>query len=1084
MRRILLAFAVAIVTLWGCNDSPTDEVVVTDVVVSPATLTLNAGQSQRLEAKILPQDATAQIAWSSSNESVAIVNSNGVVKGIKSGKATIIASAGKVSGACSVEVVNKATSIELSEESLHFSAVEQERELMATVFPENADNVSIKWSTSDPSVVSVKGSITNKFIGIVTSVGIGEATITATCGDPEATCSVTVSIDTASIQITPTKLTFDTLGDTSQLKVKANPEGAVIDEDNVVWRSENDDIATVTDSGLVTSVGNGETVITATYGDLETTCHVTVAVVATRIELSHETLAFLDLNQSVQLTATVYPSETFDKTITWESSNRGVVEVSDTGLVTSIGDGEAEITARCGNVTATCCVLVGDAIVQISPSKLSFSSLGAQKQLSLNVYIEDDTFDPNSVVWRSSNEGVVTVTDSGLATSIGNGEATITAEYKELKATCRVTVAVAATSIELSQTVLTFISYQTSAQLTANVYPSETADKSITWKSSDTSVANVSDTGLVTAVGNGEAIITATCGNVHATCNVKVVKTTLQLSPSNLSFSTLGAQEQLTLNVYPANAPVDLSGVEWHSSNDSVATVSSSGLVTSRDNGTATITATYNELSATCSVDVFVKVSRIELSHNSIKFTSAGESVQLTANIQPSEVADLSIAWKSLDPSVANVSDTGLVTAVSNGKTIITATCGGVQALCHVFVSIRTVEIEGDRATCLLSGVDSIELAQIIEEIHAAGVKKISIYGDYNAIDLSRLDLLNNVGIVFEELDLSGVINWPIVDGVPTLPDRAFRSVELFEHIILPDEIRVIGEYAFSQCGDYFKKITARGVTTIDRYAFYLCYLLEEVDMPNVTTISTEAFSDCASLAEVNMTNVQTIGQKAFYRCSALAEVNMPEATSIGDQAFYQSGITKAYFPKVESLNTAVFSWSRSLKEVDMPSCTTIGSTTPSGTRWVGPFNGCTALNKVNMPSLTFVGDYSFTGCSSLTSIELPEVVELGCNVFGDCTMLTDVVLPKARLIMYYPFNGCRNLTNLVLTTSDSLEFLWNYEYVNGEWIIWDNVRVVYGGLDNTNLTIHSRWANEVTYDVMGKPVWRYETWKSITFVD
>ena len=136
------------------------------------------------------------------------------------------------------------------------------------------------------------------------------------------------------------------------------------------------------------------------------------------------------------------------------------------------------------------------------------------------------------------------------------------------------------------------------------------------------------------------------------------------------------------------------------------------------------------------------------------------------------------------------------------------------------------------------------------------------------------------------------------------------------------------------------------------------------------------------------------------------------------------------------------------------------------------------------MPSLTFVGDYSFTGCSSLKSIELPEVVELGCNVFGDCTMLTDVILPKARLIMYYPFNGCRNLTNLVLTTSDSLEFLWNYEYVNGEWIIWDNVRVVYGGLDNTNLTIHSRWANEVTYDVMGKPVWRYETWKSITFVD
>ena len=172
--------------------------------------------------------------------------------------------------------------------------------------------------------------------------------------------------------------------------------------------------------------------------------------------------------------------------------------------------------------------------------------------------------------------------------------------------------AIPATGITLSQSVLSFNAVNQSATLTATVTPANATIKSVTWTSSNTNVATVNSTGVVTAIADGTATITATTSdgtNLSATCAVtvgtSVPATGITLSQSAVSFTAANQTATLTATVTPANATNK--SVTWTSSNTNVATVSSTGVVTAIADGTATITATTSDgtnLSASCAVTV------------------------------------------------------------------------------------------------------------------------------------------------------------------------------------------------------------------------------------------------------------------------------------------------------------------------------------------------------------------------------------------------------------------------------------------------------------------------------------------------
>ncbi len=242
---------------------------------------------------------------------------------------------------------------------------------------------------------------------------------------------------------------------------------------------------------------------------------------------------------------------------------------------------------------------------------------------------------------------------------------------------------IAVTSVELDKTELTLKPEET-ATLVATVKPNNATDKTVTWSSSDTSIASVDANGKVTAIKDGSATITATAGEKKAECKVTVC---IPVSSVDLNKTTLemkaGDAETLVATVKPDNASDKT--VTWSSSDASIASVDANGKVTAIKDGSATITATAGEKKAECKVTVYIPVSSVELNKTTLEMKT-GDAETLVATVKPDNASDKTVTWSSSDASIASVDANGKVTAIKDGSAIITAQAGGKSATCSVTV--------------------------------------------------------------------------------------------------------------------------------------------------------------------------------------------------------------------------------------------------------------------------------------------------------------------------------------------------------------------------------------------------------------
>lgn len=276
----------------------------------------------------------------------------------------------------------------------------------------------------------------------------------------------------------------------------------------------------------------------------------------------------------------------------------------------------------------------------------------------------------NYIIWSSSDESVAKVSEAGLVTAMSPGKATIIASSENLAANCNVEVLpISVKRVELNATSVS-LNPTEEFQLTATVKPDNAADKTVTWKSSDESVATVSETGLISAHSVGSAIITAQNGNVTGYCVVVVLPKHVTLDEKEITLE-IGSTKQLTATVLPENFANKT--VIWESSNPAVAEVSENGEVTALTSGVAVITATCGEGSAFCIVTV-PEIEDATTMTLSIKL-GVSKTLQLAAIISPEDAAG-EVVWTSSNPEVADVSKDGVVSAKANGATVITATYG------------------------------------------------------------------------------------------------------------------------------------------------------------------------------------------------------------------------------------------------------------------------------------------------------------------------------------------------------------------------------------------------------------------------
>ena len=205
--------------------------------------------------------------------------------------------------------------------------------------------------------------------------------------------------------------------------------------------------------------------------------------------------------------------------------------------------------------------------------------------------------------------------------------------------------------------------------LSATVFPENTTNKTITWSSSDETVATV-QSGTVSTIKIGQAIIKATCGDKYATCVVNVIPIEVDGITINTEAVTLKVGEAITVTatVKPDNATDKT--ITWSSSDESGATVQN-GTITALKTGQAIIKAACGNKVATCVVNVIIVVEEITLNTESVTL-KVGETFILTAMVKPEDATDKTITWTSSDESVATVQD-GTITTHRIGQTIIEA---------------------------------------------------------------------------------------------------------------------------------------------------------------------------------------------------------------------------------------------------------------------------------------------------------------------------------------------------------------------------------------------------------------------------
>ena len=335
------------------------------------------------------------------------------------------------------------------------------------------------------------------------------------------------------------------------------------------------------------------------------------------------------------------------------------------------------------------------ATVTVSPATARLTALGATTQLSAQVRDQNgQAMAGATVTWASGVAGVATVNAAGLVTAAGNGTATITATAGGVSGSATVTVAQELSAVTVSppaDTVLAGDTLRFSATA-ADANGHAVAEAVFAWASSDTMVARVDDSGLVTGVAAGEADITAASSGVAGGAQVTVVAPvprTVAVTPDRVAFTALRQTAQLAAEVRDQAGRV-MTGVPvaWSSADTTVATVSSAGRVRAVGIGVTTVTATTGEVAGTAVVTVEQSAGSVIVSPPADTI-APGDTLRLVAEAFDEgghPVEDAAFTWSSADASVATVDGSGLVRGVAEGATTITAMAGSVSGASEITV--------------------------------------------------------------------------------------------------------------------------------------------------------------------------------------------------------------------------------------------------------------------------------------------------------------------------------------------------------------------------------------------------------------
>ena len=673
-------------------------------------------------------DISSQVNWRSAQTAIASVNTDGVATAISPGTTMVTATMGRLSGSTNL-AVTAATLMSIGVTPTNMSLASGTTDSLRAigVYSDNLTldlTTSVTWSSSAPTVASVRNSAGAK--GITIAVSPGSSTITATLDAVSGSTTLTVTAATlVSIGVTPAIASI-AMG----LKTQFTAMGTYTDNSTqnitakVVWTSSAPSIATVSNAsgydGLTIALSPGPATITATLGTIAGSTGLTVTP-ATLVSIGlTPTSPSIATGLTAQFVATgVYTdnsTQNLTTSVAWTSSDPTVVAVSNAmgsnGLATALGQGSVTITASSGGVSGSTGLTITPATlvsIAVTPANPSIANGTTQQFVATGTYTDNSTQNlTTAITWASSNPSLAAISNAsgsnGLATALGQGSVTITATVGTVSGWTSLTVTpatlVSIAVLPSNPGIASGTSQQFAAIGTYTDNSTHDVTTSVAWGSSDINVATISNAsgcnGLATALGQGSVTITAALGSVSGSTGLSVTPATLvsiAVIPANSAIANGTNQQFAAIGTYTDNSTQPLTtSVNWNSSNSAVAIISnasgSNGLTSAVAQGSVTITAILGGVSGSTGLTV-TPATLVSIAVTPATTSVAdGTSQQFTATgtYTDGSTQNLTAAatWNSSDTTIASISNaagsSGLATGLGVGSTSISAAVGTVAS--------------------------------------------------------------------------------------------------------------------------------------------------------------------------------------------------------------------------------------------------------------------------------------------------------------------------------------------------------------------------------------------------------------------
>lgn len=692
---------------------------VNKITLNPSTAKIGIGDYLTVNATVDPKLNDVKLHWVSSDEKVFKIvdpgNISATIQGVGGGVAVLSAinKDNIVVGSCLVRVYQPIEKIILSDTSVKVPLSNGSFKLFATIEPIAAKDEPIVWRSSDESVLTVDQN------GKVTLKKTGNAAIIVTSANNanvQATCNVTVTKAVTGVSLDyKTKDMF--VGETFRLTYTVKPADSY--NAAVTWISTNTSVATVDGTGLVTAraVGSTTIILKTVDGGFLSTCNITVKRTATAVKLDVTKLV-LNVGDYYYFQTTLTPADTTEKNLTWESSDKSIATVSNTGKIVAKGAGQCIIMVKTkSGSTGYCAVTVVQPTtgIKISSKKETIRVRGV---LELEATVLPEGKVSQDVIWTSSDTAVAKVDKKGKVTGVAGGLALIMVQSVDggFREYCTVTVEEYVTQIKLNKT-----SYRLGLgktfQLVATIEGERATNKEIRWTTSNKSIVTVDKNGKIKGLKLGTATITAhaTDGSgAEASCTVRVSRlvTSIDLDTNYITL-VQGKSYNLKATVKPSNATFRTP--LYSSSDKAIAIVNKNGVITGLEPGNCIVTAKADDssgISAICYVRVIAPIPSTGITvQESEVIMSPGETKTVRISMVPNNSTD-SYTWSSDNPVVASVNEsTGRILAKEVGTANITVmTESGRKATITVYVvglSKTNLELETYSSERLRIDIDS-----------------------------------------------------------------------------------------------------------------------------------------------------------------------------------------------------------------------------------------------------------------------------------------------------------------------------------------------------------------------------------------